>query len=207
MTSWLCTNPGKNQKPCQHIEVTQGLAPPPPRCPSCGRNTRWDKLPGLTRMGGGPLPSAAELSRKQQMHRKQQVDSIIFGLQEPNMNAGLMGEIRHFIRTVSSNPKLGWVGRIQDLDRISGRLRFAYGLSINAGYLVGKLSPRTTPELIEDLDVALKARWDVGGGLLGGKPDYQRYAESPSGLSDYARRAISLTERQLIEGQVGPLDQ
>lgn len=190
MALWQCNNKKLNGKACDHFEKTPGNIPPPTgRCKSCGKKTNWIKikLPDLARRGGQmSLPSSMQLGKKR-------VQLLMPGLKKPNLNIQTPGDIIRFIRTVSSKEACGWKGMQQDEKRVTNRLFIACAMHDNAQYLYEKLQPRTYWQLIQELDAALKDKWDVAGGLIGGIADYKRYANKPQELRTYAKQAMKET--------------
>ncbi len=187
MASWQCTNTKFDRTPCGNI-VESGV-PPVGICNSCKQIGKWVKIaegrPQLVRQN-----AQMELDRI----RKTLLANIVNGLKEPSMEVGLAGEILTFIRNVSSHKDRGWIGRMQDEKRVKSRLRICWNLFHNADYLVSKLSPQSSPVLIDELNTELQRKWDVAGGLLGGKPDFERYALAPQQLRGYGQYVITRTE-------------
>jgi len=191
VASWQCTNKQFDAKPCGNL-VNSGI-PPSGICSSCKKMGNWLKIddgpPKLERQQGRMSLIGEGQARKNRLAK------IINGLQEPSLEVRLAGEILRFIREVSSQPNRGWIGMTQDLERVKSRLRFAWWLYHNADYLAYELSPQSSWQLVEDLDGALTERWEVRGGLLGGRADHEIFASTPHKLREYGQKVIKETER------------
>ena len=196
MAKWQCTNARVDGRPCGRVVETMGpVAPPAKICPDCKKPAKWSELkagpPPLKRQGGQMPLNMGAVEREA---RKRRVAAIVAGLREPDLAQGVAGEILKFVKEVSSHEDRGWVGMVQDLGRVQIRLRLACRMFHNAEHLFRELSPRTSVELVTDLDEALKARWpEVAGGILGGRADFKIFALNPAELRQRARDGMTRT--------------
>lgn len=186
MPFWKCTNKIFN-KTCGNI--VESAFKPIIICQSCKKPTAWimESTPKLKRQKG--------LILNEEQTRKYNVPRIISGLRLYSLETYFAGEIVRFVKEVGSDPNRGWIGMTQDLDRVKSRLHFVWQFYNNADYLTKELSPESSWELVQDLDIALQRLWNVAGGLLGGTQDYKNWASNPSQLKIYGQKVIKETEK------------